>query len=108
MFGMSWTFGTYGTFGICAIRHMRESERFRKYLTKSYRFDIIIVQRETLKNFNGKRWTGAARYVYNVYARKTRFSIVHNLFIVCLQFVHHLLCVFAIIAPSNKAKDTAL
>ena len=63
MFGMSWTFGMYHTFGICAIRHIRKSERFRKCLTKSYRFDIIIVQRETLKIFNSKRWTGAARYI---------------------------------------------
>ena len=76
MFGMSWTFGMYHTFGICAIRHIRKSERFRKCLTKSHGFDIIIVQRETLKIFNSKRWTGAARYIYiyNVYAREKFFQ----------------------------------
>ena len=42
LFGMSWTFGMYGTFGICAIRHMRENNQFLKYLTKTHRFDIII------------------------------------------------------------------
>ena len=72
--GMSWTFGMYGTFGICAIRHIRKSERFPKCLTKTHGFDIIIVQRETLKIFNSKRWTyGAERrkraYIYNVYRR---------------------------------------
>ena len=57
------TFGMYHTFGIRAIRHMREIERFRKCLTKSYRFDIIIVQRETIIFFNSKRWTRGALYI---------------------------------------------